>query len=52
MYWSSSKRTSQQDALLQDARGHVRVADGPQVDGLELPQFGDHRLRQDFAGAQ
>ena len=41
----------EQDALLQDARGHVRVADGPQVDGLELPQFGDHRLRQGLAGA-
>ena len=41
----------QQDALLQDARGHVRVADGPQVDGLELPQLGDHRLRQGLTGA-
>ena len=51
MYWSSSKRARKQDALFQDARGHVRVADGAQVDGVELAQFGNHRIRQDFAGA-
>ena len=29
----------QQDALLQDARLHVRVADGAQVDGVEAAQL-------------
>ena len=42
----------QQDALLQDARSHIRVADGPQVDGVELAQFRKHGVRQGFAGAQ
>ena len=46
------KAEPQQDALLQDARGHFRVADGPQIDGVEPAQFREHGVRQGFAGAQ
>ena len=42
----------EQDALLQDARADLRVADGAQEDRLELPQFGDDRLGQGLAGLE
>ncbi len=39
MYWSSSKRSSQQNALFQDARLHVRVADGAEEMASKLAQL-------------
>ena len=43
---------AQQDALLQDARLHVGVADGAEQDGRELPQLRQHAVGQGLAGAQ
>ena len=43
---------AQQDALFEDARLHVGMADGAEQDGRELPQFRQHAVRQHLAGAQ
>ncbi len=43
---------AEQDALFQDARLHVGMADGAEQDGRELPQFRQHAVRQRLAGAQ
>ncbi len=42
----------EQDALLEDAGGHIRVADCAEVDRVELAQLGEHRGRQDLAGLE
>src|SRR5207245_1015571 len=39
---------SQEDALLQNARFHVRMADGAKENRRELPQFLDDTVRQRF----
>ena len=41
---------AQEQALLEDAGLHVRVADGAEVDGVEAAQLLEHRVRQDVAG--
>ena len=41
----------QQQALFQDARLHVGMADGAEIDGVELAQLVDGAGRQRFAGA-
>ena len=42
----------QQQALFQDARLHVGMADRAEVDGVELAQLVDRARRQRFAGLQ
>ena len=42
----------QQQALFQDARLHVGMADGAEVDGVELPELVDAAGGQRFAGLQ
>ena len=40
----------QQQALFQDARGDLRVADGAEVDGVERAQLGDLLVGDDGDG--
>ena len=40
----------QQQTSLQHATGHRRITDRAKQDGVMLPQFGKHRVRQQFAG--
>jgi hypothetical protein len=40
----------QQQAALQNATGHRRVADSAEQDPVVLLQFGEHRLRQQLSG--
>ena len=41
---------AQQQAALEDAAGHRRVADRAEQDRVVLAQLGEHRLRQQLAG--
>ena len=41
---------AQQQASLQHAAGHRRIADRAEQDRVVLAQFGDHRVRQHLAG--
>ena len=43
---------AEQDALFEDARLHVGMADGAEEDGRELPQLRQHAVGQGLAGAQ
>ena len=43
---------AEENALFQNARFDVRMADGAEQNGGELPQFVQHAVRQHLAGAQ